>query len=86
MEYINSVQQTLRELGVPEAILQQETMVLPEFDKLLPDDVERVFQRVKFLTITYFDEHGFSQREISRRLKGESVRAVNKFLKENKDE
>jgi hypothetical protein len=83
IKYINAVQATLRQLGVPENLIQQETMVLPEYDKMLPDDVERIFQRVRFLTIDYFHTHAFSQREISRRLGGTSVLSVNKYLKEN---
>lgn len=83
IEYINTVQKTLRQLGVPENLIQQETIVLPEYDKMLPDDVERVFQRIRFLTINYFYTHGFSQREISRRLGGTSVLTVNKYIKEN---
>ena len=86
IEYINNVQRVMRELGVPENIMQQETMLLPEFDTLLPDEVERIYQKVKFLTITYYDDHGFSQRETSRRLMGESHAAVNRKLKEIKNE
>ena len=84
--YINTVEQTLRELGVPENLIQQEVMFIPDFDKMLPDDVERVFQRVRFLTISYYNSHGFSQREISRRLGGTSLLSVNKYLKEIRNE
>jgi|WetSurSiteA1Bulk_404760.scaffolds.fasta_scaffold05680_2 hypothetical protein len=85
MEYINAVQNTLRQLEVPENLIQQETLLLPDFDKMLPDDVEVVFQRIRFLTINYYYTHGFSQREISRRLGGTSVLSVNKYIKENYD-
>lgn len=84
MEYINTVQKALRELNIPESVVQEQTMVLPDFTKLLPDQVEAVYQQVKFLTINYYDKHGFSQREISRRLKGESHVAVRKVLKNEK--
>ena len=84
MDYINKVQEALRELGIPEALVQENTVILPDFDKLLPEQVEAFYQQVKYLTINYFNDNGFSQREISRRLKGESHVAVRKILKGQK--
>lgn len=85
-EVHNSTQETLRDLRVPENVIQLNTAFIPEFDKLLPDDVTQLYQDIKKLSIMYFNAQKFSQREISRRLKGESFVAVHKILKENKND
>jgi len=80
-EVHNSTQGALRELNVPENLIQLNTTFFPEFDKLLPAEVNQFYQDIKKLTIMYYDTNGFSQREISRRLKGESHVAVRKVVK-----
>lgn len=81
-EVHNSTQEALRDLRVPENFVQLETRFLPDFTKLLPDEVAEVYLEVKKAVVSYYHAHDFSQREISRRLKGESVQAVNKLIKE----
>ena len=84
-EVHNMTQSSLRELRVPENLVQLNTTFIPNFDKLLPDDVTTLFRDIKELTIMYYNAHGFSQREISRRLGGLSTIAVSKTLKEKKN-
>ncbi len=81
-EVHNSTQEALRDLRVPENVVQLETRFLPDFTKLLPEEVGIVYLEAKGAAIAYYHTHGFSQREISRRLKGESVLSVNKAIKE----
>ena len=81
-KYRDNVQELLREARMPENLIQLQTMVLPEMSALLPEEVEQIFQDIKRLTVLYYHARGFSQREITRRLGGQSLYTVNKMIKE----
>jgi hypothetical protein len=83
-EVHNSTQEALRELRVPENLIQLNTAFYPEFDKLLPAEVTEIYGDIKKLSVLSLDAQGFSQREISRRLKGESHVAIRKVIKNDK--
>jgi hypothetical protein len=80
-QYQQNTQELLRELRVPENLVQLYTTKLPNFAVLLPEEVSGMYQSIKKATILYFQSRGFSQRETARRLKGESVFVVNSILK-----
>ena len=85
-EVHKGTQEALRDLRVPENLVQVATTFLPDFERLLPDEVTAFYREVKQPTVAYYHTHGFSQREISRRLKGESVYAVHNAINEIKGE
>jgi hypothetical protein len=85
-EVHKSTQEALRDLRVPENLVQLNTQFLPEMEKLLPDEVTDLYLRIKIEAVLYYTSHGFSQREISRRLKGESVLAINRLIRKYAEE
>lgn len=84
IQYRNTFKAILRAEGMTETSIESTLFQLPDFDKILPDEGVVLFLGFKKGLIWFLSKQGYSQREISRRLGGTSVRAVNEILKENK--
>lgn len=81
-EMVQNVQQALRIAGMPEAMIVYHTINLPDLERMMPEQVVNFFSEVKIATILYLSDHGFSTREIERRLGGTSAMTINQILKE----
>lgn len=65
---ITNYQEALRLTGLPEPLIELYVTNIPDFSKLLPDDVLGVYKDIRVMVILYLDALGFSQREIGRRI------------------
>lgn len=74
----------LKELGLPENLVELHTAKLPDFNKLLPEEVLKIFHDLRSYVVLYFHNRGFAQREIARRLGGSSQRVVFEIIKDFK--
>lgn len=80
-EMTKNVCEALRQANVPEPLIASYTFNTPNIDKMLPEDVLRLFKDFKKIIILYLNKMGFSQREISRRIGGNLV-LVNQTIRE----
>ena len=80
---VAEIRNALRKGGLSEREIILNTINLPEFEKMLPEDVLRLWQELKIMFILYLRNHlKLSLREIETRLKGDSYVSINKLLKE----
>ena len=79
---VTNTREALRLAEVPESLAVNYTINLPEFDKLIPEDIVALYHDLrKLMTISLF-EMGLTSGEIARRLGGNQYHIVWKILKE----
>lgn len=69
---VQNTREALRLAEVPESQIVIYTINLPDLQRMIPEDIVRLYNDVKKLTTISLHELGFSQRETSRRLGGPS--------------
>lgn len=82
-QQVENIKEALRVAGVPEPLVAAYTFNLPNIAKMLPEDVVKLFKDFREIVIFYLDNHGFSQREIERRMGGDSLFSVNNIIKKH---
>lgn len=82
---LENTQNALKEADVPDNMIELYLSRLPDFNKLLPEDVVKIFQDFRKAFVIYLDKRGFSQREIARRMGGSSQIMVHQILQEERD-
>ena len=81
-EYHNNLGRLLKDIGIPQNLIEQYTMWYPKFSNLLPGEVIDFYLATKEQTIRYLLSKGYSQRKISRILGGTSPASVSRQIKE----
>ena len=72
-----NTKEALRQLGLTENLVELHSAIMPNFNKLLPEEILQIFKSLKEYTILYFHNLGLSQREITKRIGGLSLKVVN---------
>jgi len=83
-EAIKNFQEALRLAGMSETSILYNTINLPDFDKMLPDDVIKFYHQVKEMVVLYFNSLSLSRREIERRLGAHSRVYVKEVIDKQK--
>ena len=82
-EQTKNISEALRLAKVPEPLIAVYTFNLPNLDAMLPEDVVKLFKEFRELVIVYLNRLGFSEREISHRIKGDSYTKVGDVLEKH---
>lgn len=78
---VSTMKEALKEAGLSEREVIWNTVSLPSFDHMLPEDVLNFYREIKVQVIIYLHSIlKLSTREIERRLKGESYSSVQKVI------
>lgn len=78
------IKSALIKAGLSERESNWKTLNLPDFQKMLPEDVLNFYKDLRTLVILYLHQLGLSTREIEKRLKGDSYGSVQNILEANK--
>lgn len=82
-EQTKNITEALRLAKVPEPLIAVYTFNLPNLDVMLPEDVVKLFKEFRELVIVYLNRLGFSEREISHRISGDSYTSVGNILEKH---
>lgn len=81
-EYHNNIESVMKEMDIPQNLIEQFSMWYPRFSKLLPGEVVNFYQFTKRQTVEYLLSKGYSHRAIAREMGGESATTINRLIKE----
>lgn len=81
-EMVLNIKEALRIAGMPERMITIETMNFPDYDKMIPEDVIKLYREVFRFTILYLHKLGFSYRQITTKLGGNSYVIIQKTIAE----
>ena len=70
--YVENTKNALRLLDFPESSILTNTINLPDFDKLIPEDVVKFYRDIRKLVVFHLNRNSMSAKEISRRMGGAS--------------
>ena len=79
-EMVLKVQEALRVAEMPDNLIIAETINIPDLHMLIPEDVMRFYKEVRTAVILHLHQLGFSLREITRRLGGNSYAIVQQVI------
>lgn len=79
-EQTANIQEALRLSGLDESAVQFKTLNLPDLQKMNPEQIQKFYTYIREVVVLYFNDNGFSEREISRRLGGHTRNMVQKIL------
>lgn len=81
-QMVENTQEALRLANVPEPVIVSSTINLPDFRKMIPEDVVKLYRDMRKLVVIHLFQIGLTQGEIARRLGGNSYHIVQQILKE----
>jgi len=76
-----SAREVLRASEMPQNEIEKVVNPLPDFEKLLPEEVISIYSRIRIEMVLYLHDRGFSQREIAKRMGGSTQPVMHKILK-----
>lgn len=83
---VTEIRRALKEAGLSERQTDWILINLPDFTKMLPEDVLDFLKELRVKVILYLSKLGFSTREIEKRLKGDSYGSVQNVIEAERKE
>ena len=80
---LENYREAMRVAGVPEALIEKNVVYLPDYKKMVAEDVLQFYENVKKKTILHFDALGFSRRSIANLLTKDTPHHVKKIVIES---
>ena len=81
-----NTKEALSELGYSRSEIEIKTFIPPDYYSMLPEDVMRIYRDAKKSSVLALHQLGFSEREIERRLGGNSRKIIHLMIQDGLEE